>query len=172
MFEDEAGISNTATVSYKWGEKGKQPLIEQQQKRRERKTLIGCVNPRTGQVFKHIANRGNTRSFFQFLLLVSLSHPGQKIYMVLDNARYHHAKRVKPILERFSHRIELVFLPAYSPDLNPMERIWWYMRKKITHNRGIKSLDERIADLDNLFLQFEQPNIICKNLCNLNVNLY
>lgn len=91
--------------------------------------------------------------------------------MILDNVRYHHAKRLKPIMERYKHRIELLFLPAYSPDLNSMERIWWYMRKKITHNRGIKSLEERLKDFDLLFKEFEKPNEICKKLSNLVVNL-
>ena len=50
--------------------------------------------------------------------------------MLLDNVRYYHAKRLKPTLERYKHRIELIFLPPYSPDLNPVERLWWLMRKK------------------------------------------
>jgi len=97
---------------------------------------------------------------------------GKKVYMVVDNVRFHHAKRLKPILERYKHRIELLYLPAYSPDLNPMERIWWYMRKKITHNRGIKTLEERIADFDKLFKELESPNELGINLCNIIVNLY
>lgn len=172
MFEDEASLSNTATVSYQWSEKGQQPKIEQQQNKRERCTLTGCVNPSTGIVLTFKSKKGNTLSFFRFLMIVCMQYPDNKIYMVLDNVRYHHAKRLKPILERYKHRIELLFLPAYSPDLNPMERIWWYMRKKITHNRGIKSLDERIVDFDVLFNSFGQPNELGRNLCNLIVKLY
>lgn len=123
VFEDEASLSNTATVSYKWGQTGRQPKVRQKQP--ERKTLFGCVEPATGLATTMDALRGNTRSFFQFLLLVTRRYPGRKVVMVLDNVMYHHAKRLKPILERYSHRIALVFLPPYSPDLNPMERIWW-----------------------------------------------
>jgi hypothetical protein len=39
--------------------------------------------------------------------------------------RFHHAKRLKPILERYREQIDLIFLPTYSPDLNPVERVWW-----------------------------------------------
>lgn len=171
MFEDEASLANSATVSYKWSVKGKQPKIEQQQNRRERCTLSGCVDPSTGVVITYKSKKGNTLSFFRFLMIVCMSYPDKKVYMILDNVRYHHAKRLKPILERYKHRIELIFLPAYSPDLNPMERIWWYMRKKITHNRGIKSLEERLKDFDCLFKDFECPNDLGRNLCNLIVNL-
>lgn len=172
MFEDEASLSNTATVSFKWSEKGHQPKIEQQQNKRERCTLLGCVNPKTGKVLTYRSKKGNTLSFFRFLMIVCLLNPDKKVYMVLDNVRYHHAKRLKPILERYNHRIELLFLPAYSPDLNPMERIWWYMRKKITHNRGIKTLEDRIKDFDSLFDCLARPNEVGRNLCNLIVNIY
>lgn len=63
------------------------------------------------------------------------------------------------------------FLPAYSPDLNPMERIWWYMRKKITHNRFINSLKERISWFWKLFSQLNKANELGKNLCNICVNI-
>ena len=118
------------------------------------------------------AAKGNTRSFFSFLLSVARAYPGQKIYMVLDNVAYHHANRLKPVLQLYYYRLELVFLPPYSPDLNPMERIWWYMRKKITHNRFVETLDMRISRFEHLFSQFDKPNLTCKNLSNLIENIY
>ncbi len=171
VFEDEASLSNTATVSYKWGQRGRQPKIRQKQRKRERKTLFGCVEPATGVATTMVALRGNTRSFFQFLLLVTRKYPGRKVVMVLDNVMYHHAKRLKPILARYSHRIELVFLPPYSPDLNPMERIWWYMRKKITHNRYVETMEARIEAFHRLMENFAEENQLGKNLSKLIVQL-
>jgi putative transposase len=55
-----------------------------------------------------------------------------------------------PVLERYSHRIELVFLPPYYPDLNPIERVWWLMRKRVTHNRWVKTMGERVDELESL----------------------
>lgn len=91
--------------------------------------------------------------------------------MVVDNVRYHHAKRLKPILEKYKHRIELHYLPAYSPDLNPVERIWWYMRKKISHNRYIMALEERIERFEDLMEGFKTENDVGKRLSKLTVNL-
>ena len=91
--------------------------------------------------------------------------------MVVDNVRYHHAKRLKPILEKHKQKIELVYLPAYSPDLNPIERIWWYMRKKITHNRYLESMNDRIAKFMELMKTFENENQLGKSLSNLIVNI-
>jgi transposase len=91
--------------------------------------------------------------------------------MVVDNVRYHHAKRLKPILEKYKHKIEIVYLPPYSPDLNPIERIWWYMRKKITHNRYLVSMNDRIIKFNELMKTFENENEIGRNLSNLIANI-
>ncbi|MFC1226789.1 IS630 family transposase [Pedobacter sp. BG31] len=171
VFQDEASLSNTATVSYMWAEKGKQPRINQKQRKRERKTLFGCIEPETGIVVTSKADRGNTISFFSFLLLVVKTYHERKVVMVLDNVPYHHAKRLKPILERYKHRIELVYLPPYSPDLNPIERVWWYMRKKITHNRYVQNLQDRITNFDLFISHFKVENETGKNLAKLIVNI-
>ncbi|MCP4212649.1 MAG: IS630 family transposase [Halieaceae bacterium] len=57
------------------------------------------------------------------------------IHVFLDNARYHHAKMLRPWLERPECRIKLHFLPAYAPHLNPIERLWGVMHEHVTHNR-------------------------------------
>ena len=179
VFEDEASLSNTATASYNWSKRGNQPKICQPQRNKERRTIFGCVCPHTGELVTHIAETGNTVTFFSFLLIVSLAFPEKKVYtayfvhstsMVLDNVRFHHAKRLQPILERYKHRIELVFLPPYSPDLNPIERVWWLMRKRITHNRWVKSMEQRICDFENWCKDTDPQKI--KNVCNLIENIY
>lgn len=154
-----------------WSEKGKQPRINQKQRKRERKTLFGCIEPETGIVITSKADKGNTVSFFSFLLLVAKQYGDRKVVMVLDNVPYHHAKRLKPILERYKQRLELVYLPPYSPDLNPIERVWWYMRKKITHNRYVQNLEDRITNFETFMHDFKVENEIGKNLAKLIVNI-
>jgi putative transposase len=90
--------------------------------------------------------------------------------MVLDNVKFHKAKRLQPVLKRYAHRIELIFLPPYSPDLNPVERVWWLMRKEITHNRWVKSMEQRIDDFVQWGVNTDPQKI--KKACNLNVNIY
>ncbi|MDR2511436.1 MAG: transposase, partial [Bacteroidales bacterium] len=67
-------------------------------------------------------------------------------------------------------RIELIFLPACSPDLNPQELVWWLMRKSVTHNRWLKSMDERIDKFNDWKLNTKKEKI--KNVCNLFENIY
>lgn len=141
-------MSNTATVSYKWNVKGQQPTIECKQRSRERQTVFGSYNFDTGQITVNFADRGNTKSFKKHLkkVLYTYRHD-HKVLMVLDNVRYHHAKKLKPWLIK-QQKLEFFFLPPYSPNLNAVERAWWYMRKKITNNRYIMTLKERICSLD------------------------
>lgn len=95
-----------------------------------------------------------------------------KIIIVLDNVRYHHAAILKPFLFNNRKKLELIFLPPYSPDLNPIERFWWYMRKNITHNRSFDSLKTRKIHFWKLMSHYAKPNDVIKNYVLLIIRLY
>jgi transposase len=160
-------MSNTATVSYQWGKKGQQPLVACKQRQRERQTVFGSYNYGSGQMTVTFANRGNALTFKKHLKKVLFSYQNQKVIMVLDNVRYHHAKKLNLWLAK-QNNLELFFLPPYSPDLNPVERAWWYMRKMITHNRYIKTLKERKIEFWRMFSRFQKPNEELKRICENN----
>ncbi len=143
-------------------------MIECKQHARERQTVFGSYNFDSGQITVNFANRGNAKSFKKHLKKVLYVYrDAPKILMVLDNVRYHHAKKIKKWL--LNHpKIECFFLPPYSPDLNAIERAWWYMRKKITNNRYIMSLNERKAAFWKMFSHFEKPNQELKLVCEIN----
>ena len=86
--------------------------------------------------------------------------------MVLDNVAYHHSKKITGWLRK-NVKLELFFLPPYSPDLNAIERAWWYMRKKITHNRYVKTLKERKVQFWKMFSHFLVPNPQLKSVCQI-----
>lgn len=56
----------------------------------------------------------------------------KEIIVILDNARYHYSKEVKAYL--LESKIKLVFLPSYSPNLNPIERLWKFFKKMVLYN--------------------------------------
>ena len=60
------------------------------------------------------------------------------IHVILDNARYHHAKILQPWLESPERRVKLHFLPPYAPHLNPIERLWVYRHERIESYIGIE----------------------------------
>ena len=126
------------------------------------------MNPISGQIVISFAEKGNSTTFKKHLKKVIKSFRDEKLIIVLDNVKYHHAKKLKPFLEQNRKRLELMFLPPYSPDLNPIERVWWFMRKKITHNRYLHTLKERKAKFWMMFSHYLYPNDDLKNICVLN----
>ncbi len=62
------------------------------------------------------------------------NHSKKNIYIILDNARYHHSVKIKEWLS-FNKKFHLIFLPPYSPNLNMIERLWKYLNKKVINNR-------------------------------------
>ena len=65
-------------------------------------------------------------------------------------------------------KLEFCFLPPYSPDLNAVERAWWYMRKKNTNNRYLKTLKERKNEFWKMFSLYQKPNEELKTVCEIN----
>jgi transposase len=61
------------------------------------------------------------------------------IYVICDNARYYHSRAVQAYLE--NSRIKLVPLPPYAPNLNLIERLWKFFKKKVLYNRYYESFD-------------------------------
>lgn len=62
--------------------------------------------------------------------------------MILDNARIHHANIIQPFLKEHNNRLELVFLPPYSPQLNLVEGLWVWLMKSVIYNVVFSSVEE------------------------------
>lgn len=60
--------------------------------------------------------------------------------MILDNAKIYHAKLLKPFLEEVKDRLELMFLPPYSPELNLIEGLWGWIKYSIINNSFFPTL--------------------------------
>lgn len=97
---------------------------------------------------------------------------GKKIALVLDNAPWHKKayRLVKaealPEYEDIRSKVELIKLPPYSPDLNPIEQCWRITRREITHNRYFPQLADLENTLDNFFSLLRQPNEKLRTLCS------
>lgn len=108
MIRDYQAIQKT------WFIKGQQRKIPTYGKNAGVK-LIGTLDYVTGNVYCEEHERYDAKVFLDFLKVVLLRYPKGKIVMILDNARIHHAKLIQPFLEQFKNRLELMFLPPYSP---------------------------------------------------------
>ena len=93
---------------------------------------------------------------------------GKKFLIIWDNAAWH--KKAAKLIETdetyntIKEKVEIMFLPPYSPDLNPIEQVWRKARREVTHNRFFKSMEEKAIKLDKWFQKFEKPNNELKSL--------
>ena len=100
--------------------------------------------------------------FLQHLLRMRRS--GKKALVILDNARYHHAEDLNQWLELHRDKIELFFLPPYSPELNPIERVWKLTRRLCTHNQYFKELEDLVKVVEKQFVSWNKPNDVLRKL--------
>ncbi|MFC3884661.1 IS630 family transposase [Bacillus songklensis] len=117
LYEDESHIRDYQTLRSTWSVKGKQTQIPTHG-HHATVSLFGCVNIRNGEFLCMETNQCNAQSFYTFLRYTLAQYEDRHVIMILDNARIHHAKIPKPFLQEKEHRLTLLFLPPYSPNLN------------------------------------------------------
>jgi transposase len=116
---DETGLCSNSQHGRSYAPKGKTPAIRLNSKK-ERINLISSVTSQ-GKVRFMIYNKTmNSQVFIKFCRRL-IKDAGKKIYLILDNLRVHHSRIVKEWVEQHHDKIELFFLPSYSPELNPDE---------------------------------------------------
>jgi transposase len=133
--------------------------------------IFGAVTNNDGRLVTQLnGKKFDAAAFLVFLtkLLRYHWHKGHLMIVVVDNARWHHAKALQPWLEEHRNRIRLDFLPPYSPNLNPVERVWKLTRRLCTHNRYFPELDDLIEIVSAQFTTWRKPNDTLHRLCAFN----
>jgi transposase-like protein len=129
-------------------------------------SLFGAVNIRTGQLITQFENKFDAMTFYRFLeKLIKYRSRGRRMVVILDNARYHHANLLKPFFKKHRKRFMLEFLPPYSPELNPIERVWKLTRRLCTHNEYFPNLQDLQAAVLNQMALWEVSNETLRKLC-------
>lgn len=119
-------------------------------------TLFGAVNLKDGALLGAVAPRGNRYTFREFLEQILAAYPGKNILLILDNVRFHHAKDTQAFLET-EPRCKLLFLPAYSPELNPQEWVWRHLRQAVTHNAVYANFTDELKAVHDFLRDYRLP---------------
>lgn len=91
--------------------------------------------------------------------------PGGPVVVIVDNAKYHHAKLHRGWRENHAGRFVLDFLPPYSPELNPCERVWKLVRRLCVHNTYFPSLENVTAAVAAQFSAWSSGSDTLRRLC-------
>lgn len=129
FFADESGIRSDYHAGTTWAPRGQTPLVKATGARFSM-NLISAVNAHGHFRFMTVEGGVNARVFRDFLKRL-ITGMDRKIILVVDGHPTHRAKLVRQFVEANSERIELVFLPPYSPELNPDELVWGHVKKRI-----------------------------------------
>ncbi len=149
-----------------WSLKGQQPKIYTYGGRK-RQPLIGAVDPIGGNLHVALTDGLKAEQFQHFLEGLLARHlPSKRLIIVLDNAKVHHAKQLSPFLESNKDRLELSFLPPYSPDLNPMECCWKFLLKEVTHNTFFPDFMNLKREIVKFVLKHKRSSSEIQSRCN------
>ena len=128
---------------------------------------FGSLNLKTGKLTSSFHNRGNAEATIEHLLKVRKEHDKDiPLAFFTDNASWHKTKEVKECCT--NNNITLLFLPPYSPEYNPIERVWSFLKSKI-RQRFFKTADIFRKFVFDLFLEINNTDLqeLARQCCNL-----
>ena len=132
-------VHNSVTANG-WIKKGTEKSIPANTAR-ERLNINGLCNAQKLEVIVHEDTSVNAQSTLLLFDKVQAHQPKGKIIIIADNAKYYRSKLVSEYLQK-NKRIVLEFLPSYSPNLNLIERLWKFYKKKVLHNKYYQDFED------------------------------
>lgn len=128
----------------------------------------GAVRLRDGQFFfRREPGKFNALTCWEFLkeFCALSTRRERRVVVIADNARYHHARLHKEWRQQEAQRFTLDFLPPYSPELNPIERVWKLTRRLGVHDRYFPRLEGVARAVETEFAKWTEPNDTLRRLC-------
>ena len=135
-FQDEARVGQKGRTAHRWWIRGERPL-GLCDRRFTSAYIFATVCPATGNSFALVLPKANTKAMSRFLDDFSATlDPEVHVLLVMDQAGWHGAKELT-----LPKNVTPVPLPAYSPELNPVERVWLYLRERFLSHRLLDNYD-------------------------------
>lgn len=117
---------------------------------------LGAVNYHTGETVVIIRKRKRRLEVAELLQLLVEKHPQGIIYVAWDNASTHQDDDVEAVVRAAAGRLVLLYLPTYSPWLNPIEMLWRHFRREVTHCELFETVKVLIEASYNFFRRYNQ----------------
>jgi len=155
---DESHFSNEPHVHRGW-QRVKLKRKVNQPKRRQSETILGALDLQSQRVYWKQAPRGNAGIFITFLHQLHPSFPDQLLVLILDNCSIHHSKQVKAFVAK-TPWLELEHLAPYSPEYNPIERFWHWLKRKVYGCKAYQTMDELMAKIRKLIWHDNEGRLI------------
>ena len=151
-FVDASGFEHNAKMAYGWIRKGTNKEVKTNSGR-QRLNVNGAYNPISHEVIAvRQENNINTDSNIALVeRILEFNRGKRRITLIFDNAKVNRSCKLKEFLENQEINIEPMYLPTYSPNLNLIERLWRFTKKKLLSNKYYSSFMKFKAVLDDFF---------------------
>jgi transposase len=146
LWLDEMGVRSDAAAGRSWAPVGQTPVIKRTGKR-FRVNMLSAISNAGMLRFRLFVGSFNGPVFIDFLRRLLRDCQGRKVHLIVDGHPVHHAKLVSAWVERHAERIELHFLPGYSPELNPVELLNHDVKANAAGRRRPRSAGELRQEL-------------------------
>ena len=117
---------------------------------------LGAVNYHTGETMVLFRRRKRRREVAELLQALVDKHPTGTIYVAWDNATTHQDDEVEAVVRGAAGRLVLLYLPTYSPWLNPVEMLWRHFRREVTHCELFETVEALLAASRDFFDRYNQ----------------
>lgn len=151
---DETGVINNCQHGRSYAPKGKTPTKMSMSKRFSI-NMVSTVNNQGKVQFMIYSENMNSERFILFLNQL-IKNSSQKTFLILDNLRVHHSKIVKGWIEENKEKIELFFLPAYSPEKNPDEYLNCDLKQGLSNKPSPKNQEKLRKNVENHMKMLDQ----------------
>ena len=144
VFTDEVDVNLNPKIGCMWMPRGEQAEVVTPGDN-EKNYLAGSLHWRTGLLITTVGPQRNAELFVRHLEeLLSRLRRYKKVHVICDNAKFHTARLVQEFYAKHQDRLEFHPLPRWSPECNPVERVWWRLHEAITRNHTCQSLAELV----------------------------
>lgn len=164
--EDECEVELLATVRAMWQRVRTQVRLPTPGKNAKR-AVFGALNLRTGCWHYQVSARKRSVEFTAFLGTLLTSYAIGTIYVILDNATIHHSQVTLTWLAAHP-RLQLAYLPTYAGHrLNPVEKVWWQLKRTIAANRNFTDLTQLEATVHRCLRAFRPAALLHLTNCEM-----
>jgi transposase len=160
LFADEARFGTHSKLGHGWFKKGSRTTV-QVKLGYKNFYIYGCANPMNGKSFALLLPKANTECMNFFLQELAKEFANKKVILIVDGAGWHKSNNLL-----VPQNIKLVYLPPYSPELNPIERLWLYIKKATIRNRIYDTIEDLEVTICNFIKNLQNATIA--SICHLN----
>ncbi len=154
-YADEFNLSWFPTLRAMWSPKGQQVMIPTPGQP-DKYYGIGAVNYHTGESVVQFHRRKRRQEIAQLLEALLEKHPTGTVYVAWDNASMHADDEIEAVVRAAAGRLVLLYLPTYSPWLNPIEMLWRHFRREVTHCELFETKQILLTVAQDCFRRFNQ----------------